>query len=63
MKSGPPTAMRKRAIFAAPAIIFAVSIIGLVAALTGDGWRNALSWLALTVPVAAVGWAMAARRT
>ena len=50
------------AIFAVPMVIAAVSIIGLVSALTGDGIRDALSWVALAVPVAAVGWAMRARR-
>lgn len=52
-----------RAIFAVPLFIAILSIVGLVAALTGDGWRDALSWLALGVPVAAVGWAMKTRRS
>lgn len=50
-------------VFAAPTIIAAFSIIGLVVALTGDGWRDAVSWAALGVPVAAVLWAMKARRS
>lgn len=54
---------RLRAIFAAPLLLALVSIIGLVVALTGDGFRDAASWAALCVPVLAVGWAMKARRT
>lgn len=52
-----------RAIFAVPSFIAVLSCIGLVAALTGDGWRDALSWIALAVPIIAVAWAMKARRT
>lgn len=50
-------------IFAAPIAIAVFSAIGLVAALTGDGWRDAISWLALGVPVAAVVWALKSRRS
>jgi hypothetical protein len=38
-------------IFAAPIVVGALSIVGLVAALVGDGWWDALSWLSLTLPV------------
>jgi len=51
-----------RTIFAWPLAIFLLGIVGLVSALTGDGWRDGLSWLALAAPVAAVVWAMRARR-
>jgi hypothetical protein len=51
------------AVFAAPIAIGLFSTIGLVVALTGDGWRDALSWVALGVPVLAVAWAMKARRS
>lgn len=51
-----------RAVFALPAAIFLLGIIGLVSALTGDGWRDALSWLALAAPVTALVWAMRSRR-
>ena len=51
-----------RAIFGWPAAIFLIGIIGLVSALTGDGWRDGLSWLALASPVAALAWAMRTRR-
>jgi len=52
-----------RAIFAAPLAIGALGVIGLVSALTGDGWRDALSWAALSVPVLAILWAAKARKT
>lgn len=51
-----------RTIFAWPAAIFLLGMIGLVSALTGDGWRDSLSWLALAAPLAALGWAMSTRR-
>jgi hypothetical protein len=38
-------------IFAAPVVIGALSVVGLVAALVGDGWWDGLSWLALALPV------------
>ena len=50
------------AIFGAPTAIAVLGLVGLVSALTGDGWRDALSWVALGAPVLAIGWAMAARR-
>ena len=51
-----------RAIFAVPMLLALVSIAGLVVALTGDGARDAAAWVALAIPVCAVGWAMRARR-
>lgn len=53
---------RLRHIFAIPLLIALVSVAGLIVALTGDGLRDILSWIALAVPVAAVVWAMKARR-
>jgi hypothetical protein len=38
-------------IFAAPVVVGALSAVGLVAALVGDGWWDGLSWLALALPV------------
>ena len=38
-------------IFAAPILIGVLSIVGLLAALIGDGWWDVVSWLTLTVPV------------
>ncbi|QCB56506.1 hypothetical protein E5675_20075 [Sphingopyxis sp. PAMC25046] len=51
-----------RTIFAVPLLLAIASLIGLVVALTGDGWRDAISWALLAIPVLAVGWAMRARR-
>ena len=51
-----------RTIFAWPIAIFLLGVVGLVSALTGDGWRDGLSWLALAAPVAALTWAMRTRR-
>ncbi len=52
-----------RSTFAPPALIAAITLIGLVVALTGDGLRDAASWLALAVPIAAVAWAIGFKRT
>ncbi|PEQ13842.1 hypothetical protein B2G71_05920 [Novosphingobium sp. PC22D] len=53
---------RLGATFAMPAAICVAGVIGLVSALTGDGWRDALAWVGLAVPVIATAWAMATRR-
>lgn len=52
-----------RSTFALPAAIALLSFAGLVIALTGDGWRDALSWAALSAPLIGVTWAAAARRS
>lgn len=46
-----------RSTFALPAIIAASSLLGLLSALLGDGWRDMLSWAALSAPLLAVAWA------
>ena len=51
------------AIFAWPLAIFIIGLAGLVIALTGDGWRDGASWLALAAPAAAVFWARRWRRS
>jgi hypothetical protein len=38
-------------IFAVPIVVGALSIVGLLAALIGDGWWDAVSWLSLTLPI------------
>lgn len=63
MKRRPSSQRGLGAVFAVPLVIALLSIAGLVIALTGDGWRDALSWVGLGVPVLAVAWAMKARRT
>jgi hypothetical protein len=52
-----------RAVFALPLLIAVLSALGLLSALTGDGWRDMMSWLGLAAPVLAVVWAMRVRRT
>jgi len=52
-----------RATFAIPALLAVLSLVGLVSALTGDGWRDAVSWVALGIPVVTVIWAGRARRS
>ena len=39
-----------RQVFAWPALIAALVALGLFAALLGDGWWDALSWLGLGIP-------------
>ncbi len=50
-------------IFAVPVAIAVLSVVALIVALTGDGWRDALSWVGLAVPIATVAWSMRSRRT
>ena len=49
-------------IFIAPLVIAVLSLIGLVSALTGEGWRDGLAWIGLAAPILAVIWAATARR-
>ncbi|MFW6413382.1 MAG: hypothetical protein ACOC0V_04530 [Oceanicaulis sp.] len=48
-------------VFAAPALIAAASVCGLVAALVGDGGYDMAGWIFLAVPVCAALWARFAR--
>lgn len=43
-------------IFRIPLLLAAVSLVGLVSALLGDGLWDALSWAALTLPLAVIAW-------
>ena len=43
-----------RRLFAMPLLLAIASLIGLLLGLTGDGWRDGLSWLLLTLPILAV---------
>ncbi|NYT68396.1 PepSY-associated TM helix domain-containing protein [Pusillimonas noertemannii] len=45
-----------RDIWQAPTIVAAITLVGLIAALVGDGWKDAVSWMALSVPVALIAW-------
>ena len=51
-----------RSTWTLPIVIAVASSLGLVSALTGDGWRDLLSWIGLGVPIAATLWAMGRRR-
>lgn len=51
------------AIFALPVALAVLSLIGLVSALAGDGFSDAISWVALLMPGVAVVWAMKVRRS
>ncbi len=48
-------------IFALPLITALASLVGLVAALLGDGPLNVIAWIGLAVPVGLVCWAMACK--
>lgn len=52
--------MRTR--FGAPIVIAVLSLVGLVAALIGDGPADAIAWFGLAAPVVVVVWALVARR-
>ena len=52
----------RHSIFGAPALIGIASLVGLVIGLLGDGPLDLFSWLALGIPVVAIGWALAYRR-
>lgn len=45
------------AIFAIPGAIAAISLFGLISALTGDGVRDILSWIGLWIPALVALWA------
>lgn len=49
-------------IFAMPLLIGALSMIGLVSALVGDGLWDALSWIALAIPIGLCGYFLLKRR-
>lgn len=48
-------------IFRIPVLVGVLTAIGLVAALVGDGAWDLLSWLALAIPLAVIGWGLARR--
>ncbi|WP_121119217.1 hypothetical protein [Croceibacterium ferulae] len=48
-------------VFGIPLLLAICSLVGLVSALTGDGWRDIVAWIALAVPVLAVGRAIQRR--
>lgn len=44
-----------RKIFAAPLLLALATVVGLLAALLGDGLWDAVSWAALGVPIVVIG--------
>lgn len=50
------------AVFAAPAVIAMLSLIGLVGALLGDGAWDAVGAALTALPLVAIAWALALRR-
>ncbi len=52
-----PSTLPLRAVFGIPAAIALVTLIGLVAALLDDGLYDAVSWVALAMPLLVLGWA------
>lgn len=52
-----------RSTFAIPAVIAAATLAGLIIALTGDGWADAIAAAVLTIPLLAALWAVKARRS
>lgn len=48
-------------VFGIPLLLVLCSIVGLISALTGDGWRDTVAWIALAVPLLAAGRAIGRR--
>lgn len=48
-------------VFSIPLLLAICSVVGLVSALTGDGWRDMVAWVALAIPVVAVARAIRRR--
>jgi hypothetical protein len=61
--SRPQAARRIREIFFAPAVLGVVSLAGLIFALLVDGPAEALAWISVGTPIAAIVWAWTRRRT
>ncbi|MPY69498.1 MAG: hypothetical protein GEU92_05370 [Alphaproteobacteria bacterium] len=49
-------------VFGIPVLVALISIVGLVAALLGDGPMDAISWIGLLVPLLLILWALRYRR-
>ncbi len=50
------------AVFAVPLALGLASLVGLVAALLGDGLYDGVSWVGLAAPLLVVAWAALRRR-
>ncbi len=51
-----------KAIFLAPAVLFALSLVGLIGALLKDGWWDWLYAACLGLTLVTLGWALVRRR-
>ncbi|MEL7557475.1 hypothetical protein [Stutzerimonas chloritidismutans] len=49
--------------FQLPGLIAVLGLVGLFAALLGDGWRDVLAWLGLGLPAALGSWPLRRRMT
>ena len=56
------TQTRFRRVWSAPALLAVLSLVGLIAALLGDGVLDAISYLLLAIPLAAIVWYVAKRK-
>lgn len=45
-----------RQMWQTPLVVAAITLVGLIAALVGDGWHDTVSWAGLAVPVGLVAW-------
>lgn len=52
---------RFRRLWGAPIVLAVLGLVGLIAALVGDGVMDAVSYLLLAVPLAVIVWAIARR--
>jgi hypothetical protein len=50
-----------RIIFAIPALLASTSVLGLAAALIGDGWFDAIGWIGLGIPISVTAWFLCKR--
>jgi len=50
-------------IWTIPLGLGAVSLLGLLSALVGDDFLDALSWISLTIPLVVIGWFVAKPRS
>ncbi|KAA1054097.1 hypothetical protein [Azospirillum argentinense] len=58
----PRAPLRPLAIFGIPMVIGLVTTVGLIAALLDDGLVDAVSWVALSVPVLTAVWSWRKRK-
>lgn len=48
--------VRSHRLWAGPVVLAVLTVAGLASALVGDGWWDAVSWVALGIPMAAALW-------